>query len=70
MRRSRKEKNNQCSIIKANQERFNYYLIYIQLLIILSTKNAESNWNALRLANIALVKGDKVTIFLTKVLTF
>jgi len=36
----------------------------MKLAIILSTKQAETNWNALRLANIALSKGDIVTIFL------
>lgn len=37
----------------------------MKLTIILSTKHAETNWNALRLANLALGKGDRVTIFLT-----
>ena len=37
----------------------------MKLTIILSTKHAETNWNALRLANLALTKGDTVTIFLT-----
>lgn len=37
----------------------------MKLAIILSTKHAETNWNALRLANLALSKGDIVTIFLT-----
>lgn len=37
----------------------------MKLSIILSTNNGENNWNALRLANLALSKGDKVTIFLT-----
>lgn len=36
----------------------------MKLSIILSTKNAETNWNALRLANLALKKGDEVSIFL------
>jgi len=36
----------------------------MKLSIILSTKNAETNWNAFRLANLALKKGDKVSIFL------
>lgn len=36
----------------------------MKLTIILSTKHAETNWNALRLANFALKKGDKVSIFL------
>lgn len=37
----------------------------MKLGIILSTNNAEKNWNAFRLANLALSKGDMVTIFLT-----
>jgi len=36
----------------------------MKLSIILSTKNIETNWNALRLANLALKKGDEVNIFL------
>mgnify|MGYP001571711622 CR=1 FL=1 len=36
----------------------------MKLLIILTTKHAETNWNALRLANLALKKGDDVSIFL------
>ncbi len=36
----------------------------MKLLIILSTKNIEINWNTLRLANLALKKGDEVKIFL------
>lgn len=36
----------------------------MKLAIILSTKNAETNWNALRLANLALKKGDEVSVFL------
>lgn len=36
----------------------------MKLSIILSTKNAETNWNALRLANLALTKGDEVSVFL------
>lgn len=36
----------------------------MKLSIILSTKNAETNWNALRLANLALKKGDDVHLFL------
>lgn len=36
----------------------------MKLSIILSTKNAETNWNALRLANLALKKGDEVSLFL------
>ncbi len=36
----------------------------MKLAIILSTNNAEKNWNALRLANLALKKEDEVSIFL------
>ncbi|OGK33133.1 hypothetical protein A3G65_02475 [Candidatus Roizmanbacteria bacterium RIFCSPLOWO2_12_FULL_37_7b] len=36
----------------------------MKLTIILSTNRAETNWNALRLANLALKKGDEVSIFL------
>lgn len=36
----------------------------MKLAIILSTKNDETNWNALRLANLAIKKGDEVSIFL------
>ena len=36
----------------------------MKLGIILSTNNGENNWNALRLANLALSKGDTVSIFL------
>ena len=36
----------------------------MKLGIILSTKNEETNWNALRLANLALSKGDTVSVFL------
>ena len=36
----------------------------MKLSIILSTKNTETNWNALRLANLALTHGDEVNIFL------
>lgn len=36
----------------------------MKLSIILSTKHAETNWNALRLANLALRKGDEVSLFL------
>lgn len=36
----------------------------MKLAIILSTKNAEINWNAFRLTNLALKKGDEVSIFL------
>src|SRR3989344_9515402 len=37
----------------------------MKLAVILSSKQAETNWNAFRLANLALSKGDMVTIFLT-----
>lgn len=37
----------------------------MKLSIILSTKNTETNWNAFRLANLALSKDDTVTVFLT-----
>ncbi len=37
----------------------------MKLTIVLSTNHAETNWNAFRLANLALSKGDMVTIFLT-----
>src|SRR3989337_3847390 len=36
----------------------------MKLGIILSTNNGEMNWNALRLASLALSKGDTVSIFL------
>ncbi len=36
----------------------------MKLAIILSSTKAETNWNALRLANLALKKGDEVAIFL------
>lgn len=36
----------------------------IKLAIILSTNNAEKNWNAFRLGNLALKKGDEVSVFL------
>lgn len=36
----------------------------MKLTVVLSTTHAETNWNALRLANLALKKGDKVSIFL------
>ncbi|HLD25020.1 MAG TPA: DsrE family protein [Patescibacteria group bacterium] len=36
----------------------------MKLAIILSTGNAEKNWNALRLGNLALTEGDAVSIFL------
>ncbi len=37
----------------------------MKLTIILSTNHAETNWNAFRLANLALSKGDHVSVFLT-----
>jgi len=36
----------------------------MKLAIILTSKNPEINWNAFRLANLALGKGDEVRIFL------
>ena|SRR3989344_3325375 len=36
----------------------------MKLAIILSTNNAEKNWNAFRLGNLALKNGDSVSIFL------
>ena len=36
----------------------------MKLGIILSTNNGESNWNAFRFANLALSKGDTVSVFL------
>ena len=36
----------------------------MKLAIVLSGSQAEINWNALRLANLAMGKGDKVAIFL------
>lgn len=36
----------------------------MKLTIVLSTNHAETNWNALRLANLALKKGDEVNVFL------
>lgn len=36
----------------------------MKLNIIISTPNPETNWNALRLANLAITKGDEVGIFL------
>ena len=36
----------------------------MKLTIVLSTTHAETNWNALRLANLALKKGDEVNLFL------
>ena len=37
----------------------------MKLAIVLSTNNAETNWNAFRLANLALAKGDMASVFLT-----
>ena len=37
----------------------------MKLAIVLSTNNAETNWNAFRLSNLALAKGDMVSVFLT-----
>ena len=36
----------------------------LKLLIIISIKDAETSWNAFRLANFSLKKGDNVSIFL------
>jgi sulfur relay (sulfurtransferase) complex TusBCD TusD component (DsrE family) len=36
----------------------------MKLGVVLSSNHAETNWNALRLANLALEKGDEVKIFL------
>lgn len=36
----------------------------MKLTIILSINNAETNWNALRLANMAITNNDEVSIFL------
>ncbi len=36
----------------------------MKLAIIISSGNIEINWNALRLANLAIKKGDEVAIFL------
>ena len=36
----------------------------MKLVIVLTTNHVETNWNALRLANLALKKGDDVSIFL------
>ena len=36
----------------------------MKLAIALSTKQAETNWNAFRLGNLALSKGDTVSVFL------
>ena len=36
----------------------------MKLTIILSTMSAETNWNAFRLANLAVSEGDDVSVFL------
>lgn len=36
----------------------------MKLTIVLSTKHPETNWNALRLANLSLKKGDEINLFL------
>ena len=36
----------------------------MKLAIIISTNNAETNWNVFRLANFAVEQGDKVSVFL------
>jgi len=36
----------------------------VKIAIIISSDDAETNWNALRLANFAIKQGDKVKIFL------
>jgi uncharacterized protein involved in oxidation of intracellular sulfur len=36
----------------------------MKLGIVLSSSQAEINWNAFRMANLALSKGDKVSVFL------
>ncbi len=36
----------------------------MRLTIVLSSNHLETNWNALRLANLALKKGDEVSLFL------
>lgn len=36
----------------------------MKLTIVLSTKQNETNWNAFRFANLALKKGDMVSVFL------
>lgn len=36
----------------------------MKLAIIISTKNPETNWNALRLANFVVSKGDEAKVFL------
>src|SRR3989337_1814740 len=36
----------------------------MKLAMVLSSNNPETNWNAFRLANLALAKGDTVSVFL------
>lgn len=36
----------------------------MKLTIVLTTNNAEKNWNAFRLANLSLQNGDSVSVFL------
>lgn len=36
----------------------------MKLVIVLSSENPETNWNAFRLANLSLKKGDEVNVFL------
>ncbi|OGK12941.1 hypothetical protein A3A93_01625 [Candidatus Roizmanbacteria bacterium RIFCSPLOWO2_01_FULL_38_12] len=36
----------------------------MKLAIVLSSSNVETNWNAFRLANLAIGKGDTVSVFL------
>ena len=40
------------------------YTGFMKLAIILSSSRVEINWNALRLANLALSKNDTVSVFL------
>jgi len=45
----------------------------MKLAIVLSSSNVETNWNAFRLANLALGKGDTVSILIAdsdKAITF
>ena len=36
----------------------------MQILFIISTDDAESSYNAMRLANVAIKKGDEVSVFM------
>ena len=36
----------------------------MKLAVVLSSNNPETNWNAFRLANLSLKKGDEVSVFL------